>query len=158
MQSFYVTKTGEVISDEDMNVYDERVQESLLDRSDTTDIKVYFNTSDYSRVWGRDTNAEGIARGLASIVAKHAHEIEAYNKFDYTDDVRYTVYWHEMSHKFIPVCIQDFDIPDYDEENFVKSNGDMIEFYRNVYGNNDSLVEQMCSYVCDELNSSRVIV
>jgi len=125
-----------------------------------------FDGKDYNRLWGRDVDGDSIAEALASIMCDGLNKAES-KEFKFvtdttSDDVRYAVYWSQEEKKFISVCIQDFDIPDYIEDNFVCGPSGELWFYRSDFRNNakidsDDLAKEMCNKVCELLNQSNII-
>lgn len=82
------------------------------------------------------------------------------NEFREYSDVRYRVYWSRRKRIFISVCVQDFDLDDYYEENFVTGEDEIIEFYRNKLSNlggksydSDELAMELCDIICNYLNN-----
>lgn len=135
--------------------------ESYVKAQSLFDKVLQFEAENYTRLWGKDVSANELAKELTEILAsKHAD----FGNFEdkNPDDVRYAVYWQDRDHKFVPVCIQDFDVQDYTEENFVRGADGVVEFWRSNYYapgvNCDALAEELATHVCKRLNEAQFVV
>lgn len=137
-KSFYITKDGEVVTD--IDDIDDALTISHTDKD--IQLPIEFSSNTYS---------EELALKLARKLSEYKDMMHA-TDFEWTD-VRYAPYYNKEKEKFVPVCIQDFDVKDYEASMFLTDAlGDTIEFYRADYQNLDDVAKALCSTVCDELN------
>lgn len=137
-------------------------EESLLLDPDSLPIILY--SKNYEVLRGIKINAELMAKEMVDCICAYLNSVELVERHDLSyDDVRFAAYLSSKEDKFVSVCIQDFDIADYIEENFVRDSGnDVVEFYRYSFSNlgqrvydADELCEKLCDIVCKYLNNNR---
>ena len=122
---------------------------------------IMFLESDYINI-GTKVSALEIVEKLGSLLSFIINSnLLTFVKCKEIIDVRYAAYYSSFNEEFVPICIQDFDVPDYVEENFVPSGNGIIEFYECDYipSKGDFLTpiaERLCFEVCELLNSRGV--